>query len=36
MKNDTVVGYSKNGQEVARMSAEELKYVRPAKHYNSI
>ena len=36
MYNDTIVGYSKNGREVARVSVEEPKYVRPAKHYNSI
>ncbi len=36
MYNDTVVGYSKNGEEVSRVSVEEPKYVRPAKHYNSI
>jgi nitrate reductase beta subunit len=34
--NDTVVGYSKNGKEIARISVEEPKYVRPDKHYNSI
>ncbi|MBI1732880.1 MAG: 4Fe-4S dicluster domain-containing protein [Gammaproteobacteria bacterium] len=36
MYNDTVVGFSKNGKEVARVTVEEPKYVRPGKHYNSI
>ncbi|MBI3974477.1 MAG: nitrate oxidoreductase subunit beta, partial [Chloroflexi bacterium] len=36
MYNDTVVGYSRNGKEVARVSVEEPQYVRPEKHYNSI
>ena len=36
MYNDTVVGFSKSGKEVARVTVEEPKYVRPDKHYNSI
>ncbi len=36
MYNDTVVGFGKHGKEVARVTVEEPKYVRPAKHYNSI
>ena len=36
MYNDTAVGYSKSGKEVARVSVEEPKYIRPAKHYNAI
>ena len=36
MYNDTVVGYSRSGQEVARVTVEEPKIVRPDKHYNSI
>ena len=36
MYNDTVIGYSKSGKEVARVSVEEPKIVRPDKHYNSI
>ncbi|MCZ7658361.1 MAG: dehydrogenase [Xanthobacteraceae bacterium] len=34
--NDTVIGFGKNGKEVARVTVEEPKYVRPDKHYNSI
>jgi len=34
--NDTVIGYGKNGEEVARVAVEEPKVERPAKHYNSI
>ncbi|MCG3201267.1 MAG: hypothetical protein NFCOHLIN_01133 [Gammaproteobacteria bacterium] len=36
MYNDTVVGYSRNGREVARVTVEEPKIERDAKHYNSI
>ncbi len=36
MYNDTVVGFSKSGKEIARVTVEEPKYVRPDKHYNSI
>jgi nitrate reductase beta subunit len=36
MYNDTVIGYSKSGKEVARVTVEEPKYIRPDKHYNSI
>ncbi|MFQ5756613.1 MAG: 4Fe-4S dicluster domain-containing protein [Acidiferrobacterales bacterium] len=36
MYNDTVIGYSKNGKEVARVSVEEPKFVRPDKHSNAI
>lgn len=36
MYNDTIIGYSKNGEEVARVHVEEPKYTRPDKHYNSI
>ncbi|MBI4499227.1 MAG: nitrate oxidoreductase subunit beta, partial [Chloroflexi bacterium] len=36
MYNDTAVGYSRDGTEVARVTVEEPKYVRPQKHYNSI
>ncbi len=36
MYNDTIVGFSKGGKEIARVSVEEPKYVRPDKHYNSI
>ncbi|MGE0653164.1 MAG: 4Fe-4S dicluster domain-containing protein, partial [Alphaproteobacteria bacterium] len=34
--NDTVIGFSRNGSEVARVSVEEPRYERPDKHYNSI
>lgn len=34
--NDTVLGFGKNGKEIVRVSVEEPKYVRDAKHYNSI
>jgi len=34
--NDTVVGLGRSGEEVARVSVEEPKFLRPAKHYNSI
>jgi len=36
MYNDTIVGFSKSGKEIVRVSIEEPKYVRPDKHYNSI
>ena len=36
MYNDTIVGFSKSGKEIVRVSVEEPKYVRPDKHYNSI
>jgi nitrate reductase beta subunit len=36
MYNDTIVGFSKSGKEITRVSVEEPKYVRPDKHYNSI
>ena len=36
MYNDTVMGFDKNGKEVARLTVEEPKLVRPDKHYNSI
>jgi nitrate reductase / nitrite oxidoreductase, beta subunit len=36
MYNDTVIGYSKSGKEVARVTVEEPKIVRPDKHFNSI
>ena len=36
MYNDTVIGFDKNDNEVARLSVEEPQYVRPDKHYNSI
>jgi nitrate reductase beta subunit len=36
MFNDTVVGYSKSGKEIARVSVEEPTYIRPGKHYNAI
>ena len=36
MYNDVVIGFDKNGKEVARLSVEEPKYVRPQKYYNSI
>jgi len=36
MYNDTVVGYSGSGEEVARVTVEEPKLERPDKHYNSI
>ncbi len=36
MYNDTVVGYGKNGKEVARVSVEEPKFVRPDVHSNFI
>jgi len=34
--NDTVIGFGKGGKEVARVTVEEPKFVRPDKHYNSI
>lgn len=34
--NDTVIGYGQDGREVARVTVEEPRYERPAKHYNSI
>lgn len=36
MYNDTVVGFAKDGREVARLSVEEPFYVRQDKYYNSI
>ncbi len=36
MYNDTVVGFSRSGKEVARVTVEEPKVVRADKHYNSI
>jgi nitrate reductase beta subunit len=36
MYNDTVIGFDKNGTEVARLTVEEQVYTRPAKHPNSI
>ena len=36
MFNDTVIGFGKNGSEVARVTVEEPRYERPDKHYNSI
>jgi nitrate reductase beta subunit len=36
MYNDTVVGYGRNGKEVARVSVEEPKFVRPDVHSNLI
>jgi len=36
MFNDTVIGFGKNGKEVARTTVEEPKFVRADKHYNSI
>ena len=36
MYNDTVVGYSKSGKEIARVSVEEPIYIRPGKHSNAI
>jgi nitrate reductase / nitrite oxidoreductase, beta subunit len=36
MYNDTVVGFGKNGKEIARVTVEEPKYVRADKHYNTI
>jgi len=36
MYNDTVIGFDKNGTEVARLTVEEPVYTRPAKHLNSI
>ncbi len=36
MYNDTVVGFAKDGREVARLSMEEPFYVRQDKYYNSI
>ncbi len=36
MYNDTVIGYGRSGKEVARVTVEEPKLVRPDKHYNSI
>ena len=36
MYNDTIIGYSKSGKEVARVTVEEPKIVRQDKHYNSI
>ncbi len=36
MYNDTIVGFGKGGKEIARVSVEEPKFVRPDKHYNSI
>ncbi len=36
MYNDTVIGFDKKGKELVRLTVEEPKYVRPAKHYNFI
>jgi nitrate reductase beta subunit len=36
MHNDTVVGYGKSGEEVARVTVEEPIYFRDAKHNNAI
>src|SRR3970040_4419 len=36
MYNDTVIGFDKNGTEVARLTVEEPVHTRPAKHPNSI
>ncbi|MBI3067545.1 MAG: nitrate oxidoreductase subunit beta, partial [Betaproteobacteria bacterium] len=36
MYNDTVIGYDKDGKEAARVTVEEPRFERPAKHYNSI
>jgi nitrate reductase / nitrite oxidoreductase, beta subunit len=36
MYNDTVIGYNRSGQEIAKVTVEEPKIVRPDKHYNSI
>ncbi|MFQ5933119.1 MAG: 4Fe-4S dicluster domain-containing protein [Dehalococcoidia bacterium] len=36
MYDDTVIGYGKNGQEVARVNVEEVQHLRPEKHPNSI
>lgn len=36
MFNDTVIGYGRDGHEVCRVFVEEPRYVREAKHYNSI
>jgi nitrate reductase beta subunit len=34
--NDTVIGYSSNGEEVVRVSVKEPFYERPAQYLNSI
>jgi len=36
MYNDTIIGYSRDGQEIVRTSVEEPIYVRDVKHANSI
>jgi nitrate reductase beta subunit len=36
MYNDTIIGFSKSGKEVARVSVEEPKFVRPDVHSNLI
>ncbi len=34
--NDTVIGFGRDGREVARVTVEEPRHERPDKHYNSI
>ena len=34
--NDTVIGYSRNGEEVVRVTVQEPFYERPAQYLNSI
>jgi nitrate reductase beta subunit len=36
MFNDTIIGYSRDGQEICRLQVEEPVHVRPDKHANSI
>jgi nitrate reductase beta subunit len=36
MYNDTVIGFDKKGKELVRLTVEEPRFVRPAKHYNFI
>ena len=36
MYNDTIIGFSKSGKEVARVSVEEPKFIRPDVHSNLI
>ncbi|MBI5396298.1 MAG: nitrate oxidoreductase subunit beta [Verrucomicrobia bacterium] len=36
MFNDTVIGYGRDGKEIARIAVEEPVHVRPAQHANSI
>jgi nitrate reductase beta subunit len=36
MYNDTIIGFSKNGEEVARVSVEEPIFIRPDIHSNLV